>query len=124
MPRPHAHGPDTRFLLRAEALLDFGFVHPDRSQPDLETPRKQSLTIHGEMDTADTAVWVSIHLANIGFQCWVLWGGGACRLSRASWLHPTWGEERARFVAWCALLAGTFSLILGLIDPFARALWV
>jgi hypothetical protein len=70
-----------------------------------------------------TTIWVTLHLANLGLQGWIIWGGGAHHLSETSWLHPTWGAEKAKLLAWLALLGGSFWLVLGLIDPAARRLW-
>jgi hypothetical protein len=70
-----------------------------------------------------TTIWVTLHVANLALQGWIIWGGGAHRLSGTSWLHPTWGAERAKLLAWLALLGGSFWLILGLIDPAMRRFW-
>jgi hypothetical protein len=70
-----------------------------------------------------TGLWVTMHLANLGIQTWIIWGGGAQRLSGASWLHRTWGAERLKLTAWLALLGGSFWLVLGLIDPTIRVSW-
>jgi len=71
-----------------------------------------------------TALWVTVHLANLGIQTWIIWGGGARWFSGTSWLHPTWGAERVKLGAWLALIGGSFWLVLGLIDPTSRALWL
>ena len=44
-----------------------------------------------------TALWVTVHVANLGIQAWIIWGDGAHRLSGTSWLHPTWGCPRRRY---------------------------
>ncbi len=69
-----------------------------------------------------TALWVTLDVANLGIQAWIIWGDGAHGLSRISWLHPTWGAEMVKLLAWVALLGGSFWLILGLIDPAIRPL--
>lgn len=77
-----------------------------------------------------TAAWVAVQLANIGLQIWIIWGGGAQRLSGTIWTilihHPaaaSWGADGVKVFAWLALLGGTFWLAVGLIDPDIRWLW-
>jgi len=70
-----------------------------------------------------TALWVTVHVANLGIQAWIIWGDGAHRLSGVSWLHPTWGAERVKLFARLALIGGSFWLVLGLLDPAIRVMW-
>lgn len=87
-------------------------------------PRRHHGTsvVHGR-GNVPTAPWVTLHLANVALQTWIIWRGGAHRLSGTSWLHPTWGAERVKLCAWLALLGGSFWLVLGLIDPTIRSMW-
>jgi hypothetical protein len=73
-----------------------------------------------------TGTWVILHTANIAVQSWILWGGGANRISGTIWVHPAthgWGADGVKLFAWLALLGGVFWLIVGLMDPAARWLW-
>jgi len=73
-----------------------------------------------------TGAWLIVHVANIALQTWIIWGGGAYRLSGSIWAHPAtgvWGAEGVKVFAWGALLGGVFWLILGLVDPAVRWLW-
>jgi hypothetical protein len=70
-----------------------------------------------------TASWVSVHLLNVAFQAWIIWGGGAHWLNGTVLAHPSppqWGAEAVKLFAWLALLGGVFWLVLGLVDPASR----